>query len=289
MTLRRFTAGLVQMTSGPDFEPNLKRAEALIRQAAAAGANFVATPENTPILEPNHRRLREIAPTEADHPALPLVADLARELGVWVLLGSTAVRIGGEAGDGAVLANRSYLFASDGQIAARYDKIHMFDVAVPDGQTYRESATFQPGDQAVVADTPWGTIGLTVCYDVRFPALYRILAQAGAKILTVPAAFTQVTGRAHWHTLLTARAIETGCFVFAPAQVGEHAQERLTYGHSLIVAPWGEVLADVGDEGEGIATAEIDMERVDQVRGWMPSLRHDRPFSFPVPDRAAGE
>lgn len=289
MTERRFTAGLVQMTSGPDFQPNLERAEALIRQAAAAGANFVATPENTPILEPDHRRLRAIAPAEADHPALPLVAGLARELGIWVLLGSTAVRTDGEAGKDAVLANRSYLFASDGQIAARYDKIHMFDVAVPDGQTYRESATFRPGDQAVVANMPWGKVGLTVCYDVRFPELYRTLAQAGAQILTVPAAFTQVTGRAHWHMLLTARAIETGSFVFAPAQVGEHAQGRRTYGHSLIVAPWGEVLADAGEDGEGITTAEVDMERVDRARGWVPSLRHDRPFGLPAPDRAVVE
>lgn len=287
--MRRFTAGLVQMTSGPDFQPNLERAEALIRQAAAAGASFVATPENTPILEPDHRRLREIAPAEADHPALPLVAGLARELGIWVLLGSTAVRTDGEAGKDAVLANRSYLFASDGQIAARYDKIHMFDVAVPDGQTYRESATFGPGDRAVVANTPWAKVGLTVCYDVRFPALYRTLAQAGAQILTVPAAFTQVTGRAHWHTLLTARAIETGSFVFAPAQVGEHAQGRRTYGHSLIVAPWGEVLSDAGEEGEGITTAEVDMERVERARGWVPSLRHDRPFGLPASDRAAVE
>ena len=289
MSTGTVTAGLVQLTSQPDFAPNLERVEALIRDAAGQGAQFVATPENTPILEPDHARLRSLVPAEPEHPALSLFSELARELGIWLLLGSTAVRVAGSAGADAELANRSYLFASDGRIAARYDKIHMFDVAVPDGQTYRESATFRPGGQAVVADLPWACLGLTVCYDVRFPALYRTLAQAGAQLFTVPAAFTEVTGRAHWHILLRARAVETGCFVLAPAQVGEHAHGRRTYGHSLIVAPWGEVLADAGADGEGVVTAELDLGRVEQARRWVPSLQHDRAFADPASDRAAGE
>ncbi|MDZ7713596.1 MAG: carbon-nitrogen hydrolase family protein [Rhodovibrio sp.] len=277
---RAFRAGLVQMTSGPAFDANLAAADRLIREAAAAGAQLVATPENTPILQPDHTQLRAAVPTEDAHPAVAAFGDLARELGIWLLLGSTAVRVddGAAAGGDGRLANRSLLFDDRGRIAARYDKIHMFDVDVPDGQTYRESNAFRPGERAVVADTPWARLGLTVCYDVRFPALYRALAHAGAGVLTVPAAFTQVTGRAHWHTLLRARAIETGSYVLAPAQVGEHAQGRRTYGHSLVVAPWGEVIADAGDDGPGVITAEIDPAAVTQARGWIPSLTHDRGF-----------
>jgi predicted amidohydrolase len=280
---------LVQLTSGPDMAANLERTAQLVRRAADGGARLVATPENTPILQPDHAELKRLVPGEDGHPALAAFAEMAKELGVWLLLGSTAVRVEepGDGGDGARLANRSYLFDPEGAVAARYDKIHMFDVAVPDGQTYRESATFRPGGQAVTADTPWARLGLTVCYDVRFPALYRSLAQAGARVLTVPSAFTQVTGQAHWHVLLRARAIETGCFVLAPAQVGEHAGGRKTYGHSLIVAPWGEVLADAGADGEGLVTAELDLSRVDQARGWVPSLTHDRAFEPPQQRRAA--
>jgi predicted amidohydrolase len=284
-TGRAFRAGLVQMTSGPDFGPNLEAADRLIRQAVDAGATFVATPENTPILQPDHVQLRAAVPTEETHPALQAFGALARELGVWLLLGSTAVRVDdadAPGGDGR-LANRSLLFDDRGRIAARYDKIHMFDVDVPDGQTYRESNAFRPGGQAVLADTAWARLGLTVCYDVRFPALYRALAQAGASVLTVPAAFTQVTGRAHWHTLLRARAIETGCYVLAPAQVGEHAQGRRTYGHTLAVAPWGEVIADAGDDGPGVVTVDVDPAAVQQARGWVPSLQHDRPFEVVAP------
>lgn len=280
---RAVRAGLVQMTSGPEFDANLAAADRLVREAAAAGAQLVATPENTPILQPDHAQLRAVVPSEDAHPAVAAFAGLARELGIWLLLGSTAVRVddGGARGsdsDGR-LANRSILFDAAGRIAARYDKIHMFDVAVPDGQTYRESGAFRPGGHAVVADTPWARLGLTVCYDVRFPALYRALAHAGASVLTVPAAFTQVTGRAHWHTLLRARAIETGSYVLAPAQVGEHARGRRTYGHTLAVAPWGEVVADAGDDGPGVVTVEIDPAAVEQARGWVPSLQHDRGFA----------
>ena len=273
--MTRLTAGLVQLTSGPDFEPNLAAAADQVRAGAAAGAKFVLTPENTPILEPDHARLRAVVPGEAAHPALAVFESLAREQGVWLLLGSTAVAVA----DGR-LANRSYLFAPDGRIAARYDKIHMFDVDVPDGQTYRESATFRPGERAVAPDLPWGRLGMTVCYDVRFPQLYRALGTAGASLLSVPAAFTEFTGQAHWHTLLRARAIETGAYVLAPAQCGEHAGGRRTYGHSLIAAPWGEVVAE-SDSDPDVLTAELDLEQVTLARRRIPALTQDREFAGP--------
>ncbi|SDF91025.1 Predicted amidohydrolase [Limimonas halophila] len=274
--MSRPTAGLVQLTSGPDLGPNLAAAAEQVRAAASMGASVVLTPENTPILEPDHARLRSVVPGEADHPALTSFAELARDLDIWLLLGSTAVAVDGE----DRLANRSYLFAPDGRIAARYDKIHMFDVDVPDGQTYRESATFRPGARAVVADTHWARLGLTICYDVRFPQLYRALGKAGASVITVPAAFTELTGRAHWHTLLRARAIETGAYVLAPAQCGEHAGGRRTYGHSLIVAPWGEIVAE-GDTDPDVLTAELDLDAVAEARRRIPALTQDRDFTGP--------
>lgn len=273
--MTRFTVGLVQMSSRAEFAPNIAAASELVREAASSKADFVLTPENTPIMEPDHERLLRVVPDETSHPALPAFADLARDLGIWLCLGSSAVRV-----DEARLANRSYLFAPDGRIAARYDKIHMFDVNVPDGQSYRESATFRPGERAVLADLPWGRLGMTICYDVRFAALYRQLARAGAGFIAVPAAFTEFTGRAHWHLLLRTRAVETGCFVFAPAQCGVHVQDRRTYGHALAVAPWGEVLAEAGEE-PGVVTAEVDTTRIEQARGWVPSLQHDRHFAAP--------
>jgi predicted amidohydrolase len=222
---------------------------------------------------------------EAEHPGVPAFQALAAELKAWLLIGSLAVKL-----DAKTCANRSFLFDPQGRIAARYDKIHMFDVDLANGETYRESATFRPGEQAVTADLPWGRVGLTVCYDLRFAYLYRALAQAGASFLTVPAAFTVPTGEAHWHVLLRARAIETGCYVFAPAQCGEHAEGRKTYGHSLIVAPWGEVLADGGEE-VGIIYADVDPAKVTKARNMVPALRHDRPFTGPelpvVPARKA--
>lgn len=275
--MSRVNVGLVQMTSGREIAPNLDAAAELVRAAKRQGAAFVLTPENTPILEPVHSRLVQAVPEEDAHPAVQAFADLARELDIWLLLGSTAVRV-----DEHRLANRSYLFAPDGMVAARYDKIHMFDVDVPDGQTYRESDTFRPGEHAVLAELPWGALGMTVCYDIRFPALYRGLAQAGAAFVSVPAAFTEFTGQAHWHTLLRARAIETGCFILAPAQCGEHAEKRRTYGHALVVAPWGEVLADGGTE-PGVTMAELDTARIDQARAWVPALHHDRDFAPPAP------
>ena len=282
---RVFTAACVQMTSGREPAENVAAAAGLIRRAKAAGADLIMTPEITNMLEPKREALLAKAVPEAEDAALAAFRAQAAELKVWLLVGSLVVRI---AADKA--ANRSILLDPAGRIAARYDKIHMFDVDIPDGQSYRESRAFRPGGQAVVADLPWGRLGLTVCYDLRFAYLYRSLAKAGAAFLSVPAAFTKLTGEAHWHVLLRARAIETGCFVFAPAQCGTHAEGRRTFGHSLIVAPWGEVLAD-GGEAPGVVLAEIDPARVDAARAMVPALRHDRPFTAAdaKPIRAAGE
>ena len=283
----RFTVACVQMTAEREVAPNVAAASALIRQAHKAGARFVLTPENTGMMEPVKPQLLAKAKTEAEHDALPAFRALAAELGIWLLIGSLQVKL-----DQTSLANRSFLIDDRGAVAARYDKIHMFDVDLKRGESYRESATFRPGERATLATTPWGRLGMTVCYDVRFAYLYRALAQAGAAFLTVPAAFTRPTGQAHWHVLLRARAIETGSFVFAPAQCGEHAEGRKTYGHSLIVAPWGEVLAD-GGETPGVILAEIDPAQIDEARAMIPALRHDRAFVAPeVPEinlREAGE
>jgi predicted amidohydrolase len=272
---KTFKAACVQLNSVAEIAPNLESASALIRAAAKAGAELVLTPENTTLIEPNRARAFAKTPPEDAHPGVPHFAALAQELGIWLLIGSMPVRA-----DDKRIANRSFLYDPTGAIAARYDKIHMFDVDLPNGETYRESNGVRPGEQAVVAATPWGGLGLTICYDVRFGYLHRALAQAGAAMLTVPAAFTVPTGQAHWHVLLRARAIETGCFVFAPAQTGEHAEGRLTYGHSLIVSPWGEVLADAGDQ-PGVIIAEIDLEEVQKARSMVPALRHDREFRRP--------
>ena len=214
---------------------------------------------------------------------LAALREVAQETGVWLLIGSLAVDLSREPGTAEGerrLANRSYLVDPGGAVVARYDKIHMFDVDLAGGESYRESNAFRPGGRAVLAETPWGVLGMTVCYDLRFPHLYRALAQAGADFLAIPSAFTVPTGKAHWHVLLRARAIENGCFVFAPAQWGEHAEGRRTYGHSLIVDPWGEVLADAG-EGVGIVTARIDLAAIAKARRMVPSLQHDRPFTKP--------
>jgi predicted amidohydrolase len=212
---------------------------------------------------------------EQSDPGLAAFRELASELGIWLLIGSLAIKLSDDK-----LANRSFLINAQGEVAARYDKIHMFDVDLPNGESYRESKNYQPGITAMVAETPWGALGMSVCYDLRFPNLYRELAQAGAKMLTVPAAFTRTTGQAHWHILLRARAIESGCFVFAPAQCGIHADGRETFGHSLVVAPWGEILSD-GGEAPGIIMADIDLSRIKTARSAVPSLNHDRLFSGP--------
>ncbi len=275
-TSRIFTAACVQLASDIEPEANLRAAAEAIRRARDAGADFVLTPETTDMMEMKRRDAFAKAKGEAEHPGLAQLRDLAGELGCWLLIGSLVIRLSDER-----LANRSFLIDPAGQVAARYDKIHMFDVEVPDGQSYRESKAYQPGGAAVFADLPWGRLGLTVCYDLRFPQLYRALAQAGAEVLTVPSAFTRLTGRAHWHVLLRARAIETGSFVLAPAQCGETSQGRQTYGHSLIVAPWGEVLAEAGED-PGVILAEIDPARVAEARRMIPALGHDRAFDAPA-------
>lgn len=263
------------MTSGVEVGPNIAAASRLIRQAAAEGATLVATPEVTGLMERRSERLFERVRGEADDAALAAFRALAAELGIWLLVGSLAVR-----GAGDRLANRSFLLAPDGTVAARYDKIHMFDVDLPNGETARESRNYGPGTAAVVAEMAAARLGLSICYDLRFAYLYRALAQAGAGIISVPAAFTRITGQAHWHVLLRARAIETGSFVIAPAQTGRHEDGRETFGHSLIVAPWGEVLADAG-AAPGVVVADLDLAQVAEMRGRIPALRHDRPFTGP--------
>jgi deaminated glutathione amidase len=282
-TSTAFTAGCIQHTAGPDPEANLKVVGNLIRRARDAGADLIMTPEASNLIESGRRR-RDKARREIDDPFLAGMRELARELGAWLLLGSLVIDPGGESGADPGeerLANRSFLIDSAGAIIARYDKIHMFDIDLPGGESYRESNAYRPGGQTAVAETPWGKLGMSVCYDVRFPHLYRALAQAGADFLTVPSVFTVPTGKAHWHVLLRARAIENGCFVFAPAQWGEHAAGRKSYGHSLVVDPWGEVLADGGEE-VGIITARIDPARIAEARGMVPSLTHDRAFTPPA-------
>jgi len=270
----------VQVTSTPDMAANIDIACTFVRAAAADGAKLVLLPENATLLAGGNA-IRETAPEPGGHPARKAFAEVARETGVWLLAGSLAEK----ASDGR-LANRSLLFDADGATAAEFDKIHMFDVTLDDGESYHESKSYRPGDRAVVAETPWGPLGMTVCYDMRFPGLYRDLAQAGAVMLSVPSAFTVPTGRAHWHVLLRARAIETGCFVFAPAQCGTHYGKRRTYGHSLIIDPWGEILAEAGEE-PGVITADIDLGAVEAARSKVPSLSHDRDYAPPRPIAAA--
>ncbi len=270
-----FTAACVQMRSSRNVAENIASARALISQAAEAGAALVATPEMTSLLETGSDALFANTRGEADDEALIAFRALAAEKKIWLLIGSLPIRL-----SDVKIANRSFLISPDGMIAARYDKIHMFDVDLDGGESYRESKNYQPGREAVMAKLPWGRLGLTICYDLRFPQLYRTLAQAGAGILAVPAAFTRQTGAAHWHILVKARAIETGCFVLAPAQGGRHECGRETYGHSLIVAPWGEVIAEAAHDAPGIVLAEIDMGLIEAARKRVPSLRHDRGFSL---------
>ena len=278
----RFTAACVQFTAGPDPEPNLRTVSDLVRRARDVGADFIMTPEASNFIESGRRR-REKARREADDPFLAGMRCVARETGAWLLIGSLVIDPTGEpdaAAGETRLANRSFLVDPGGMIVARYDKIHMFDIDLPSGESYRESNAYRPGDSTVVVEMPWGRLGMSVCYDVRFPYLYRALAHSGADFLTVPSVFTVPTGNAHWHVLLRARAIENGCFVFAPAQSGEHAAGRRSYGHSLIVDPWGEVLADAGED-VGVVSARIEVARIAEVRNMVPSLQHDRRFTEP--------
>lgn len=275
-------AALVQLNVSDDPAANLPETLALVQAAAAGGAEFVLTPECTNLLSSNREHQRSVIRSEAEDPTLDALRQQAAASGIWLLIGSLGLATGDADGR---FANRSFLIAPDGSIAARYDKIHMFDVNVSETEVYRESAAYRPGARAVLAQTPFAAVGMTVCYDLRFPHLFRRLAKAGAQILTVPAAFNDTTGRAHWEVLLRARAIETGCFVLAPAQTGQHAEtagpgKRRTHGHSLAVAPWGEVLADAGTE-PGVTFVDLDLSEVARARGRVPSIAHDRDFDGP--------
>jgi deaminated glutathione amidase len=269
---KAFRVGLVQMCAGRDVGRNITTAAELIRAAARGGAQYVQTPEMTNILELERPRLLAAIKPEAEDPAVAQFRALAGELGIWLHIGSLALM-----GEHGKPVNRSLLISPEGRIAARYDKIHMFDVDLGSGESYRESANYEPGREAVVASLPWGQLGMTICYDLRFPHLHRALAQAGARFIAVPAAFTKPTGLAHWHTLLRARAIECQCYVFAAAQGGKHENGRETFGHSLVISPWGEVLAEA-DVQPAVTFADVELQRLDDVRRQVPSLRHDRPF-----------
>lgn len=265
-------AAIVQLNAKPVIEDNLREASMLIRAAAKEGATFIATPENTCRMRASVEDKLTTSYEEQEHPALAHYAGLAGDLGVNLLIGSlSSIRLGN-----GKLANRSYLFGRDGKLVAYYDKIHMFDVDLPNGDKYRESDTNQAGDKIVVADLDGVKIGMSVCYDVRFAHLYRDMAKKGAHILTVPAAFTVPTGKAHWEILLRARAIENGAFVLAPAQVGTHEGGRATYGHSLMISPWGQIIAEIQQDSPGYACAELELGEVAKAREAIPSLTHDR-------------
>lgn len=267
----KFTAACIQVNSGNNMQENIDIANEYIAKAAGSGADFIALPENVSFMSAFPEELFDNSYLQGQHPALISFSKAAQKLKIWLLIGSLAVKIEGE----KKLANRSFIINPDGEIAASYDKIHLFDTSVKGGETHKESDRFIAGDKAVIAGTPWGVCGMSICYDVRFPYLYRSLAKQGAGFITVPAAFTKFTGNAHWHVLLRARAIETGSYIIAPAQTGKHPSGRETYGHSLIVDPWGELLADGGVD-VGFVMAEIDMEKPVQIRQQMPSLEHDR-------------
>ena len=286
MTDIRFVAACVQMRSGRDPLANRDAAAALVRQAADEGAHYVQTPEMTSLVERSRADMFDkVGPEERD-PTLAALREVARERRIVVHIGSIAVRVGEK------IANRAFVIDAGGEIVASYDKIHLFDVDLPNGESWRESATYTGGERAVLAETPWGLLGPTICYDVRFPLLYRALAEGGASFLSAPACFTKQTGEAHWHVLHRARAIETGSFMMSAAQGGLHEDGRETYGHSLIVDPWGRVLAEAGTD-PGPILAEIDVSEVAKARGRIPTLQHARPFTVevagatPAPKRAA--
>lgn len=282
--MAKFTAACIQNNAQSNISDNLPIVRDLVKEAAGRGADFIALPECVSLMEPDNKALRAKVPEEKDHPFLPMYEEEARASGAWILGGTLAVKVRDANGEDKI-ANRLYLFNPAGQIAATYDKIHMFDVDLG-SVSYKESATYAPGDQAVVTALPWGNLGLSICYDIRFAYLYRALAQAGAGILCAPAAFTKITGEAHWHILQRARAIETGCFMISPGLCGSHAEGKETFGHSVIIDPWGEVLADGGPD-VGVITAEIDMTKVAETRGKVPALTHDREFEIQAVDPAA--
>ncbi len=272
-----FKAALIQMRTGLTPAVNVDNATRMIREAKAAGADYVQTPEMTNIMDVNRERFFATIQEEDADKSLAAFRALARELGIFIHVGSLAIKVAPEKA-----ANRGFLISPKGDIAARYDKIHMFDVDLAGGESYRESRNYRPGEIAMNADLPWGRLGVTICYDLRFPALYRALAEAGAIMLAIPSAFTRQTGEAHWHVLMRARAIENGCFVLAAAQAGKHENGRETFGHSIIVDPWGRILAEGGAE-PGIVMAEIDPALVTEARARMPSLQHGRRFELSEP------
>ena len=272
-----FNAAMIQMRSGLDPTANLAAALKSINEAKEAGADYVLTPEMTNILAAKREQLFAKIVTEERDATLTTLREVARKLAIYIHIGSLAIKTSPEKA-----ANRSFLIDRRGEVVARYDKIHMFDVDLAGGESYRESNTYRPGELAMVADLPWGRLGLTVCYDLRFPALYRALAEAGASFLAIPSAFTRRTGEAHWHVLQRARAIENGCFVFAAAQGGKHENGRETYGHSLVVDPWGRILAEGGTE-PGVVMAQIDPSEVVAARSRIPSLHHGRRFELVEP------
>jgi predicted amidohydrolase len=263
------------MRSTADIQENLRAAETLIREARKKGAALVSLPENaTSMAGDNAVRLKNAFP-EKEHPAIPFFSALSKELGIWLVAGSISVLARMDK-----IHNRSLLFDPEGRVKAQYDKIHLYDAAPAPDEIYKESELILPGNQAVLADTPLGKLGLTVCYDMRFPALYQKLANKDAEIITIPSAFTVPTGQAHWHVLLRARAIETGCFILAAAQGGKHASGRATYGHSLIISPWGGIMAEAGED-PAVITAEIDLAKVSEARGKIANLKHVREFEGP--------
>lgn len=267
----------LQVNSGNDLQANLATVRTMAREAASKGAEFLLTPEYVLMMDGSGRVMRERALDADGAPALAELQALARELKVWLLAGSLTLR-----SDPPLIANRSFLISGEGDVVATYDKIHMFDVTLPDGRVIQESSTYRAGDRAVVAQTPWGRLGMTVCYDLRFPGLFRVLAQAGAQFITVPSSFQRQTGKSHWHALLRARAIENECFVFAPAMCGDHPGNRQTYGHSLVIDPWGGIVAE-GGEGPEIVYADITPAEVGRIRRMIPSLEHDRDFELQQP------
>lgn len=269
----KFTAACVQVNTGNNMIANIETVKDLIKEAAGREADFIALPENVAFMSANSEELFANSYFENEHPALKSFKEIAKQHGKWLLIGSLAIKIKDE----TKLANRCFLINPRGEVASSYDKIHLFDSSISGGETHKESDRFIYGSKAVSAITPWGKMGMTICYDVRFPHLFRSLAKDGVGFITVPAAFTHFTGQAHWHVLLRARAIETGSYIIAPAQTGTHPSGRKTFGHSLIINPWGEIMADSGED-VGIITAEIDMEKVTSIRQQMPSLEHDRLF-----------
>lgn len=268
-------AACIQTNSGNDMEANFAAILALMEDAASRGAEFIALPENAFFMRASEAEMPPLYDDIATHPGVQLCREFARKRGVWILIGSVFA-ISPDHSDRWY--NRSLLINAEGNIVAAYDKIHLFDVTLASERAYRESERILPGQQMVVTPTPWGRLGMSICYDVRFPHLYRDMAKAGATLLAVPAAFTETTGTAHWHVLLRARAIETGCYVLAPAQCGEHPGGRRTYGHSLIISPWGEVLAEGDATQPGVVMVELDLTRITQIRTALPSLQHDRDY-----------